>query len=782
MTFLASLRSLLLLVIVGTLACTARAEPLPRLHTEGAKVVDASGNPVTLRGTNLGNWLLIEAWMLGWDIEDQETIIKVLADRFGAGEAERLMTMYRDGYITPRDFELIKSFGFNVVRVPFDSRMLIDADGQMRPDAFKYLDRALDMAEEAGVYVILDMHGAPGSQSNMDHTGKRDQNKLWSDPRLQDQMVELWRTISQRYKDRSVVAAYDVLNEPYGDFQTDMRPALRDLIPRCYEAIRSTGDTTIVIFPNALGAGISFYGDLKSRGFTQIAFTDHYYAGLFGSPTTLQSHAGVFDRVMPEAQAYLDLNDAAMLIGEFNVVLERGGGDALMRRYYDEFARRGWMATMWSHKLLKPAAGVQPDNWYLVTNKQPLPVIDVRTSSLAEIEAYFQQLATMPLVVDEALRTALTSPTPPTIHMPTLRPLPAAAPSSRTFDSWSLVDVNTATPAGLVPTDDGVAIVATGADVFGQNDSFAFLQRQAPRQAVLSATVDALQDSGQWAKAGLMVRFGQPGSPTYESAPFAMVNTFTDGTIAFLFREAHGATAQESKRFISPLPGRLAIARDGPRVDAYVQSAPGTWISVGSATIQSNAPAQIGLVTSSNSQTLFTQASFSGLSLASSRLPEGTVVGNAQPTIRSEGTNLIKDPAFTTIPTSQSSWHQWGNAITSREGADGLVLRPEAGLWQDIDVVAGKTYAFAIRVRRVPNTSAMNVTLSLEATVDGKQVAIADKSVSSAGIESNDGWSVLRINAVAAYPTMRVLIRTGSIDGANDAAIEIDESRVWQDD
>lgn len=317
---------------LGLMSGTVFASSLPRLRTQGSRIVDDAGKAVTLRGANLGNWLVIEAWMLGWDIEDQETVVKVLGERFGKGEADRLMTMYRDGYITPRDFDLIRSFGFNLVRLPFDSRMLIDGEGKLRPDAFKYLDRGLEMAEKAGVYVIVDMHGAPGSQSNMDHTGKRDLNQLWSNPKLQDQMVELWRIIADRYKGRSVVAAYDLLNEPDGDYRSDMRPALRELIPRCYRAIRSTGDKTITIFPNALGAGITFYGDLKSKGFRQIAFTDHYYAGLFGSPSTLQSHAGVFRRTMPEAQAYLQQNDAAMLVGEFNVVSEKAGGDACPQR------------------------------------------------------------------------------------------------------------------------------------------------------------------------------------------------------------------------------------------------------------------------------------------------------------------------------------------------------------------------------------------------------------------------------------------------------------------
>src|SRR5262249_10904618 len=155
--------------------------------------------------------------------------------------------------------------------------------------------------------------------------------------------------------------------------------------------------------------------------------TDHYYAGLFGSPSTVTSHAAMFARKIPDAATYLAAARGPMLVGEFNVVLDRAGGKPMMRRYYDEFANRGWIATMWSYKILKPDAGVARDNWYMVTNAEKLPAIDPRKSSLAEIESYMKNLATMPLAVDEELRKALTSKEPPSVYLPPLDPLPKAA-------------------------------------------------------------------------------------------------------------------------------------------------------------------------------------------------------------------------------------------------------------------------------------------------------------------------------------------------------------------
>ena len=262
------------------------------------------------------------------------------------------------------------------------------------------------------------MHGVPGGQSTDHCTGERNQNHLWTDPACQEQMATLWTKIAEHFKGRDVVVGYDLMNEPYGTFQDDMRPNLKALMPRIYQAVRSADEHHLIIFPNTRDHGISFYGDLKSTGLKNIGFTDHYYAGLFGSPPTLESHAKVFRERIPETAEYLQSQQAPMLIGEFNVVHDKAGGKPMMRRYYDEFARRGWMCTMWSYKILKPKAGVQADNWYMVTNAQPLPVIDPKTSSLDEIRGYIANLATMPLAIDESLRGALTYAEPPPCPLP----------------------------------------------------------------------------------------------------------------------------------------------------------------------------------------------------------------------------------------------------------------------------------------------------------------------------------------------------------------------------
>ncbi|MGV8836613.1 carbohydrate-binding protein, partial [Cellvibrio sp.] len=85
--------------------------PLPAIKQSGSLWVNANTNQrVDLRGTNLGNWLIQEFWMMGGIIShnggavnDQCTLESVMSQRFGNAEKERLMKVFRDSYITTRD-------------------------------------------------------------------------------------------------------------------------------------------------------------------------------------------------------------------------------------------------------------------------------------------------------------------------------------------------------------------------------------------------------------------------------------------------------------------------------------------------------------------------------------------------------------------------------------------------------------------------------------------------------------------------------------------------------
>ena len=254
-------------LLSGSLSPARAAQELSPLSLHQGTIVDADRNPVTLRGCNLGNWLVLEMWMLDLADEalgDQHELEALLSRRFGDAERARLMELYREHWITGCRLRPVKSFGMNLVRLPFEYRLLED-DAEpfhLKPDAWRWLDRAVEMAEKHGIYVILDLHGAPGRQSAMDHTGRRDENQLWTDADT--------RPVPYGCGSRSpagIAIARRWLPTIFSMSPGEAPEQLSSMVIRLFNAVREVDEETIVVLPGHYD-GIDLYGDPRDNGWT----------------------------------------------------------------------------------------------------------------------------------------------------------------------------------------------------------------------------------------------------------------------------------------------------------------------------------------------------------------------------------------------------------------------------------------------------------------------------------------------------------------------------------
>jgi Cellulase (glycosyl hydrolase family 5) len=757
------------------------------LRVERGFFVDARGNPVQLRGVNLGNWLLIEPWMLKWyDIPDQHTILRTLQDRFGKPFEQSFLRRYRDAYIGPSDFDRIRQMGFNCVRLPIDYRLLVDDAGQFKPDevAYREIDFAIQQCERARLYVILDLHAAPGGQSDQMHTGQAGQNQLWSDPAMQDLTVEVWKRLAARYKSRGVIAALDLLNEPWGDHKSDIRPQLDAMVARLYLAVRSTGNAHVVLLPGAFTTGIAHYGLLQDRGFDNAAFTDHFYPGLFTTPANVQSVRAFLDYFIPAYANQLAPSNAAMLVGEYNIVLHPSGGDRMMRTVKDAFESRGWAHTLWSYKSLSNA-GVEDDNWYVVTNATPLPAIDVRTSSQADIEAWLTAIEHVQWVQDEAMLSHLFDNQAHGISWgPTRSPPKSEGPTSLP-DGWQLSTTGHAV-ATAVFNPPSLHVLATAQDINSKRDEFAFVHRACAENDSLIVKVDSLVNSGQWTKAGLMIRFQNDVQPSTDE-PFVLLNLFPDGTLAMMVRNERGRDAIETKRVWDRVQF-LRLTRNGSTVVAEAATH-GRWRRVGEVSLDLPLTSpRIGIAVTSDSAITPTLAEVQVFHSASP--PDVSVDAD-------EGAkNLLANPSFEASQGQADiaqGWNRWGDWINREVDwtptAEGSCLigyhhwriesPQDSGLWQDVSTTPGKDYEFSIRLQADAHAdAAQSVTIALECTVDGRQVVIAERSVPVVAIESTGAWSTLRLRAHSLTDSIRVVIRiTPKQDAPRGGAIKLDHAK-----
>lgn len=215
------LSSLLIVLSISifSFAQNKQEKAISFLHTNGQDIVNESGQKILLKGVGLGNWLLPEGymWKFGINGDRPRKIEKLIADLIGKEKAANFWKIFRQNYITEADIKRIAELGFNSVRPALNSRLFL-TEGE-KPvyveEGFQLIDSLVTWCKKYNLYVIIDMHGAPGGQTgaNIDDS-PNNIPELFIERKYQDQLVELWVKLAQRYKDEPIVAAYDLLNEP----------------------------------------------------------------------------------------------------------------------------------------------------------------------------------------------------------------------------------------------------------------------------------------------------------------------------------------------------------------------------------------------------------------------------------------------------------------------------------------------------------------------------------------------------------------------------------------
>ncbi|SHH71374.1 carbohydrate-binding protein [Massilia sp. CF038] len=401
---------------------------LPGIRQNGAFWVDTAGKKVDLRGVNLGNWLQLEFWMMNQSmsnsagvINDQCTLESTLSSRFGQAEKERLMGAFRDSWITARDFDLIKSLGMNVVRVPFHFSLVEDETRPytLRADAWKHLDFAINEAEKRGMYVILDLHGAVGGQAGAaeQHDGCVGAAQMWTNNSYRDRTKWLWDMVASRYRGRTAVAAYDLLNEPWGTDAGTMAAFAYEL----FNVVRAKDPEHVIILPGH-NSGIDAYGNPNTRGLSNVALGMHFYPGLWGwnevqgAAAQANVHANWLHCNTSGTGESCDWNSkltalqTPFIIGEFQPWALTGAfGGQVTRKTYDIYNQYGWAGTSWAYKTVSYAGSNGDTNswgWGVVSNSSnggAMGSINVSTASSAQIESYFRAFASQALVRNESV-------------------------------------------------------------------------------------------------------------------------------------------------------------------------------------------------------------------------------------------------------------------------------------------------------------------------------------------------------------------------------------------
>ncbi|MFH0880185.1 MAG: cellulase family glycosylhydrolase [Lentisphaerota bacterium] len=366
---------------------------------EGTNIVDDSGQPFLIRATGISGWLTPEAYMLGLNrvhnrhIGSYSSMQRQIWDIFGnESDAQAFWNLYNNNWLTEADIAGFAADGFNAIRLPFNYRMISawETPGQYSSNGLQKLDQVIQWCKNQGLYVILDMHAAPGGQS---HDGPADPEwtywswdgvssnwyesgvaALWESntdyfafsgrtPEFNKQRtVDIWQMLAELYKDEPQILGYDLINEPFLPWGVHAAD-LRALLIRITDAVRAVDTNHMLIVEGNFFAG-TFEGLVPS----------------WDNNTALMFHKYWRPPMRSEIQQYIDAatsNNLPLIMGE--------SGENSSAWFYEfknllEQNRIGWCWWGWK-KVDMIAAGesarITSDYQYVIDNFRDNPTINL---------------------------------------------------------------------------------------------------------------------------------------------------------------------------------------------------------------------------------------------------------------------------------------------------------------------------------------------------------------------------------------------------------------------
>ena len=248
-------------------------------QTAGTQIVDGQGTPVVMKGIGLGGWLMPEGYMLHISTPgtDGPTGLRnQMIDLIGERDTDEFWTLFRDLYVQEKDIAKIKEWGFDHIRLPFHYNLFYDPDiDQFKDEGFLLLDRFLEWCSTHELGVILDMHAAPGAQSEGGIADSDGVARLWTEPDTYwPQTVKIWREIARRYGSEKQIIGYDLINEPV--IPTGVETSeLRRLYERITAAVRDLDPNHLLFIEGNYWATV--FGDLEPAFDDHMVYTFHHY-------------------------------------------------------------------------------------------------------------------------------------------------------------------------------------------------------------------------------------------------------------------------------------------------------------------------------------------------------------------------------------------------------------------------------------------------------------------------------------------------------------------------
>jgi aryl-phospho-beta-D-glucosidase BglC (GH1 family) len=333
-------------------------ESFIRVH--GPDLTTPDGQKFLICGTNLGNWLNPEGYMFRFSrTNSARAINEAFCQMAGPDFADEFWKQYKDNYITKADILFLKSVGCNTLRLPFHYKLFTDEDYlgvTVAQDGFQRVDSLVAWCREAGLYLILDMHDAPGGQTGDNIDDSYGYPWLFESEASQKKFVDIWVKIAGYYRNEPVILGYELINEPIAPYFSnveELNARLELLYKRTIASIREA-DPNHVILLGGSQWNSNFKPLTPDASFDDnIMYTCHRYGGE-ATAEAIKSFIEFRDKV-----------NRPMYMGEIGHNTDQWMADFCKVMEENNI---GW--TFWPYKKMQGSSFISvkdPDNWDLVT-------------------------------------------------------------------------------------------------------------------------------------------------------------------------------------------------------------------------------------------------------------------------------------------------------------------------------------------------------------------------------------------------------------------------------
>lgn len=294
-----------IILLSSLLALSPMAQAQGYLHALDKKIVNGAEENVILRSIGTGNWMLQEGYMMlsagvaGTQHEYRAKLIETI----GEAKTDSFYTVWLENHFTRTDVDSMASWGFNAVRVAMHYKWFtLPIEQEPVPGEQTWLERGFEMIDsllawcsDNEMYLILDMHGAPGGQGKNADISDYDPTKpsLWESQENKDKFVALWQRLAARYSDEPWIGAYDLINETNWPFPQGNNSQMRALYMRTTDSIRSV-DPNHMIFIEGNSFANDFSG-LTPPWDSNMAYSFHKYWN-YNNPGALNWVTEIRDR------------------------------------------------------------------------------------------------------------------------------------------------------------------------------------------------------------------------------------------------------------------------------------------------------------------------------------------------------------------------------------------------------------------------------------------------------------------------------------------------------